>query len=172
VATWSAVRLPADSPPPAGRAGRAGRLTATGRRIRLVVTLVVGGLLVAGTFWGADDDFPFGPFRMYAWTVEPDGTVHSSRLEGVDATGRRVDLSPATTGLRRSELELRLRRFQTEPELLGEVATSYQRRHPDAPPIVRVEVYRRHQRLRDGQPSGEPTDQLVVSWDDPQAADR
>lgn len=141
------------------------RLSTRGRNTRVAVSLVVGTLLVVGTFWGSDDSFPFGPFRMYAMANKPDGAVFSTRMEAIDVTGRRFKLNDDASGLRRAELEGQLTRFQESPELLAELAGAYEQRHPDAPPVARVEIYRRSYHLEDGQPTGEHVDRLLARWD-------
>ena len=46
---------------------------------RWAVTVIALALLLAGTFVGQDDDFPFGPFRMYSTTAQLNGPVRSTR---------------------------------------------------------------------------------------------
>jgi hypothetical protein len=162
----SATSPPPEEPSlPAAPSPAPDRLSARGRQARVVISLAVGALLVIGTFWGSDDNFPFGPFRMYAFTNKPDGVVLSTRVEAIDVTGRRFKLSDQGSGLRRAELEGQLPRFQESPELLAELAGAYEQRHPDAPPVARVEIYRRSYHLEDGRPTGEHVDRLLTSWD-------
>jgi hypothetical protein len=142
-----------------------GRMSPWGRRVRLAVTVVAGLALVVGTFWGSDDDFPFGPLKMYSHTNSPDGIVGSNRLEAVDVTGRRFKLSDAATGLRRAEIEGQIPRFEDDPALLAAVADAYAARHPDAPDLVRIEIIRRRYRLEDHRPTGEVNERVVVTWE-------
>ncbi len=86
--------------------------------VRLVVTVVVFGLLLAGTVAGTDDDFPFGPFSMYAWRHDPDTGVASDTVQAVLEDGRVVDVSFGDVGLRRAEIEGQLHRFVENPGLL------------------------------------------------------
>ena len=67
--------------------------------------LNVAVLLLAGTFVGQDDDFPFGPFRMYSTRDDPDGTVVSTRVEAVDTGGTLRVVDESSTGLKRAEVE-------------------------------------------------------------------
>ena len=76
-----------------------------GRRVRVVATLITGVLLLAGTLWGTDDDFPFGPFRMYSTAPDPNGAARDTRVEGVDADGRTVAITEGNSGIRRAEIE-------------------------------------------------------------------
>jgi hypothetical protein len=142
-----------------------GALSPRGRRLRLLATIVAGMTLVVGTFWGSDDDFPFGPFKMYSHTNSPDGIVGSNRVEAIDVTGRRFKLSDAATGLRRAEIEGQIPRFEADPELLATVAEAYATRHPDAPALVRIEIVRRRYRIEDHQPTGEVDERVVVTWE-------
>jgi len=143
----------------------AGKLTTRGRRLRAIVTVVGAVVLLWGTFWGTDDDFPFGPFKMYSHANSPDGFVSSNRLEAVDGSGRRLKLTDSATGLRRSEIEGQIPGFLDDPELLGAVADAYAARHPDAPPLARIEIIRRRYQLEDHEPTGDVAETVVVSWD-------
>jgi hypothetical protein len=139
-------------------------LRAGGRRRRLVASALVVLLLLAGTAWGRDDDFPFGPFRMYATTQHLDGFTSWFRTEGVLADGSVVDIPTSQLGLRRAELEGQLDRFRQRPELLDLLITAYERRQPDHVPLVELRVVKHRQDLRDGLPVGEPTERVEVAW--------
>ncbi|MCW2735553.1 hypothetical protein [Nocardioides sp.] len=139
-------------------------LTATGRRVRLAVTAVFFGLLLAGTAVGQDDAFPFGPFRMYATRDAPDGLVLSTRVEAVDATGRVVVVPDTATGLRRAEIEGQVGRLRSDPGLLAAISRAHDRLHPDQPAYDEVRVVERRYRLRDSRPTGDQTEQVVARW--------
>src|SRR4029450_13087315 len=98
------------------------RLTATGRRVRLTAVAIVLALLLAGSLWGDDDEFPFGPFRMYSTRADPNAPVVSTRVVGVTAAGEEVRLSGGEVGVRRAEFEGQLARIVDRPELLGLLA--------------------------------------------------
>jgi hypothetical protein len=139
-------------------------LTATGRRLRLAA--FVGGLvlLLAGTVWGDDDHFPFGPFRMYSTADDPDGEVLSTYVQAVDADGRVVErVAEQHVGLRRAEYEGQLRRVVEQPELLGDLAETFERRHPDRAAWVEVSVVQTAYRLVDGVPTDERT-RVLATW--------
>ena len=142
-------------------------ISKTGIIVRVLVTLGVMAALLVGTLWGDDDNFPFGPFRMYSTTKDPNGSVLSTRMESVDINGKRLVLSGGQVGLRRAEIEGQLSRFRHDPELLGQVARAYHQRNPHAVPIVRIEIIVRHYKLRDGKPSGAKVDKVVTSWNAP-----
>ena len=141
---------------PLGRGGKAARLAAT------AVVLV---LLLAGSVWGDDSEFPFGPFRMYSTRADPNTPVVSTRVVGVTAAGEEVRLSGGEVGLRRAEFEGQLPRLVEDPQLLGLVAESYESRHPTGPDLVRVEVVQRRFELSGGQRTGAYTDDVLVSYD-------
>lgn len=143
------------------------RLGATGRTLRLAVALLVLVLTTAGALWGNDDAFPVGPFRMYSTRAGNDVPVHSTRIEGVDAAGSRLEMTDEATGLRRAEIEGQTGRFIDDPTLLGLVADSYARRNPDLAPLVRVEVIDRGYVLRGGQRTGDYDDTVLAVWADP-----
>lgn len=56
------------------------RLSPWGRLVRLLVSVAYLSLLLAGTAFGDDDPFPFGPFRMYSTSTPPNGDVHIMAL--------------------------------------------------------------------------------------------
>ena len=139
-------------------------LSATGRRVRVAVTLLLAVLTLAGTAVGQDDDFPFGPFRMYSTRDDPDGTVVSTRVEAVDATGRTRVVDERSTGLKRAEVEGQADRFRTEPALLGALARAHERLQPDEPRLVEVRVVERVYQLRDSRPTGRESERVVARW--------
>jgi hypothetical protein len=142
-------------------------MTAVGRRLRMGVAAGVVALLLAGTFAGQDDDFPFGPFRMYATRQRLDGRTSWYRIEAVTATGEAVFVPGAAYGLRRAELEGQIPRFVDDPALLGELAVAHAARRPDAPALVEIRLVRRSQQLSGGRPVGEPEDVEVAVWEAP-----
>ncbi|GGL92226.1 MULTISPECIES: hypothetical protein [Micromonospora] len=139
-------------------------LTSRGRAIRLGATALGLGILLAGTIWGSDDHFPFGPFRMYATSNPPDRPAPDTRVEGVDRTGALVDLDQDATGIRRAEIEGQQSRYVAEPARLREVADAYAQRHPDAPELAEVRIVIRWHGIEAGRPTGRHTDETVVRW--------
>ena len=89
------------------------RLNPAGRRSRLAAVVVVLALMLAGTVWGDDDAFPFGPFRMYSTRNDPNTPVISTRAVGLTAAGEEVRLSGGQVGLRRAEFEGQINRLKT-----------------------------------------------------------
>jgi hypothetical protein len=141
-------------------------LTGAGRAARMLVTAVVAALLLAGTLWGQDDHFPFGPFRMYSTAPGPDADAPDTRLEGVDTTGAVLALTERNSGVRRAELEGQQDRYAAEPSLLRQVADAYAARNPGAPRLVEVRIVIRWAGVRDSRPTGTHTDETVVRWRD------
>lgn len=139
-------------------------LTPWGRTARLLATLAAGALLLAGTAWGVDDHFPFGPFRMYSTAPGPDQPAPDTRVEGVDTTGAVVSLTERSTGIRRAEIEGQLPAYESDPALLRKVADAYQARNPSAPALVDVRIVIRNQGVRDSRPTGTYTDETVARW--------
>jgi hypothetical protein len=142
-------------------------LSRRGRAVRVVVTAIAAVLLLAGTLWGVDDDFPFGPFRMYATRDDPNGAVTALRVEAVDATGRVLVLSDHATGLRRAEIEGQAGRLVADPALLGQLSLAHDRRHPSQPPYDLVRVVASHTLLHDSRPTGRTTSSVLVTWTRP-----
>ncbi|MFW3171903.1 hypothetical protein [Geodermatophilus sp. CPCC 206100] len=153
--------------PPVPAPGETGVLTLSpiGRRVRLAACAVVLALLLGGTVWGTDADFPFGPFRMYSTRADPDRPVVSTRVVGLTADGEEVRLSGGEVGLRRAEFEGQLARLVQEPELLVLLAESYADHHPAAEPLAEVRVVQRRYALEDGRQTGEVTESVVVAQD-------
>jgi hypothetical protein len=153
--------------PPVRDPGETGVLTLspTGRRVRLAAFAVLLALLLGGTLWGTDSEFPFGPFRMYSTRADPDRPVVSTRVVGLTGDGEEVRLSGGEVGLRRAEFEGQLARLEREPELLALLAESYAEHHPDAEPLVEVRIVQRRYALEDGRQTGEVTDSVLVAQD-------
>lgn len=139
-------------------------MTEAGRRARTAFTVAVGLLVLTGTFFGHDDWFPAGPFRMYATASRPTGRVTVPELAGVTVGGETVEIQAGELGLRRAELEGRLPRLRTEPALLADLADAYHRRWPDAPELVelRLDLHSRRVVDRRVQPGEEVT--TVARW--------
>jgi hypothetical protein len=110
--------------------------------VRAAITAGVLLLVVAGSVWGSDHDFPFGPFRMYATTGRPTGAVRTASLVGI-RDGRRFVLQPETVGLRRAELEGQYPRFRRDPRVLAGVAAAYERKGIHLDELRLVERIRR-----------------------------
>ncbi|MDX6225225.1 MAG: hypothetical protein QOE64_1601 [Frankiales bacterium] len=131
-------------------------MTGSGRLARLAATAVAGVLLLLGTLIGQDDDFPFGPFRMYATADKRGGEVVSTAIEVRTANSEfhAAPLTPSTTGLRRAELEGQLSRIVADPSLLRLLALAHARREPGAEAWTGVRVVQTRYQLRDGEPVG------------------
>lgn len=132
--------------------------------MRLLVAVGLVALTLAGTFVGQDDDFPFGPFRMYSTRDDPNGTVVSTRVEAVDARGRVRVVDERSTGLKRAEVEGQIRRFVDDPELLGALSRAHDRLRPQEPPFAEIRVVEQVYTLRDSRPTGSSSERVVVRW--------
>jgi hypothetical protein len=124
-------------------------------KLRLTVGALVLLAVLAGTAWGQDDDFPVGPFRMYATAARPTGTVRVAELIGVRPNGERVLLEAHDVGLRRAELEGQLPRFRKDPELLAALAT---------PAYVEIRLEERERFVVDRRVQRDERRTLVASW--------
>lgn len=97
-------------------------------RMRVAAGLAVAALLVAGTFWGDDDNFPFGPFRMYSTKQELDGEVRATEVDGLTSTGEWIGIPFDDFGLRRADIEGQLGMLAEPPEnVLEAMAVAYER---------------------------------------------
>ncbi|MBK5229531.1 MAG: hypothetical protein JJE05_13625 [Actinobacteria bacterium] len=138
-------------------------LSASGRRVRLTVALLFLLVLVVGTFFGDDDSFPFGPFRMYSTRNSLDGFVNSPEFVGITTDGEEVPVSFQVLGLRRAEVEGQITRMVEDPDLLGLLAEAKEELDPGAPELVELRLYLRVTDLEDGYPAGE-TVELLSTW--------
>ncbi len=138
-------------------------LSSGGRRLRLTVTGLTLVALVAGTFWGQDDHFPFGPFRMYSVTNRLDGEIRATGIEVTTQAGEEVDLSYDDFGLRRAELEGQVVRFDDLAALLVHVAAAYERRNPGAEEIVEWRLTETVHFLREGR-TFRTEERTVAAW--------
>ncbi len=138
-------------------------LSSRGRAARAVATLVVAAATVAGSAWGQDDHFPFGPFRMYSTTNDLNGTVTTIRFQARNEAGELVEPRAQDFGLRPAEVNGQVARLRADPELMGHLASVYERIHPDRPPLVEIELrYGLHQ-LENGRPVAY-SEQEVATW--------
>jgi hypothetical protein len=140
------------------------QLTLPGRWARVALTVAAAALLLAGTFWGQDDDFPFGPFRMYSTAPGPDQPARDTRVEGVDVSGRVVALTEANSGLRRAEIEGQQAAYIAAPARLRQVADAYAERNPSRPALREVRLVVRSHGVRHSRPTGTWNDQVVADW--------
>ena len=124
-------------------------------------------LVLYGTFFGSDSDFPFGPFRMYANRNAPDGTVNSLRLEAVTTEGELIGVSAGAVGLRRAELEGSLPSMKDKPALMAEIVERYHENNPDQPALVELRVVVRVFVLKDGKETGHWSDRIEAVWKKP-----
>jgi hypothetical protein len=136
-------------------------VSATGRRLRLVATAVAAGLLLAGSLWGSDDSFPFGPFRMFATSGRATGEVRVAELLAVTEDGRAIPVLPGDVGLRRAELEGQYRRFRDDPALLASLADRYR---TDGTPIAELRLQERVRPVVDRRPTGEEEVRVLATW--------
>ena len=127
-------------------------VTASGRRLRGVATLVVIGALFAGAAWGDDDHFPFGPMRMYSTTNALDDVINTVKLEGTDVNGATFEVRTQDLGLRPAEVNGQVARFRRNPSLLRHLAASYARANPDEPRLVGLTLKYGLWQLRGGEP--------------------
>jgi hypothetical protein len=137
--------------------GRAWRL------VRLGAVVVVLLLTISGTLFGQDDDFPFGPFRMYSTTDDPDKPIVEILIFATDAKGARFELNENNSGVRRAEVEGQLEKFVQDRSLEAAMAVAWDERNP-GDPLDRIEIVRRSHELRDGSPTGEITDTVLATW--------
>jgi hypothetical protein len=133
----------------------------------LAATALGALLLLLGTFWGQDDDFPFGPFRMYSTAPDPNADAPDTRVEGVDTTGRTIVLTEANSGLRRAEIEGQQQAYIDDPARLSRVADAYAEKSPGAAPLSTVRIVIRWEGIEHSRPTGTSRDEIIATWTAP-----
>jgi hypothetical protein len=143
-------------------------LLRTGARVwRLGAVGAVAALLLYGSAWGQDDNFPFGPMNQYSFRTDPNGEIRALWLDADTAAGTHLRLniaSSADVGIARAEIEGQLDRIIAEPARLQELADAYARLHPDRPRLTGLTVGQDVTLLRRGRPHGRRTD-VFTHWD-------
>jgi hypothetical protein len=119
---------------------------------RIAVTLLGIGLLLNGSLRMSDDVWPFGPLSQYAFSPGENETVVITRVEGLLADGRRIDLPlrVGTAGISRAEIEARIPQITADPSLLRSVADGWSSRHRGEPALLQVWLVQDQTRLVDG----------------------
>jgi len=119
---------------------------------RIAASLIGIGLLLNGSLRMSDDVWPLGPLSQYAFSPAKDATIVITRVEGLLADGRRIDLplSVETAGISRAEIEARIPEITADPSLLRSVADGWSSRHRDEPALLEVWLVQDQTRLVDG----------------------
>ena len=142
-------------------------LSTRGRAVRVAVTALGALLLLLGTLWGQDDDFPFGPFRMYSTAPDPNADAPDTRVEGVDTAGHTIVLTEANSGLRRAEIEGQQAAYVADPGRLRQVAVAYAEKSPAAAPLTTVRIVIRWEGIEHSRPTGTSRDETIATWTAP-----
>ena len=119
---------------------------------RVAATVLGIGLLLNGSLRMSDDVWPFGPLSQYAFSPAKDETIVITRVEGLLADGRRIDLPlrVETAGISRAEIEARIPQITADPALLRSVTDGWTSRHPEEPAPIRVWLVQDQIRLVNG----------------------
>jgi hypothetical protein len=126
--------------------------------------LLIGTVLVVwGTLFGNDVDWPFGPMSQFAFRVGRDDAIRSTFLEARTTRGN-VMVVPITVpnlGIARAEIEGQQPAIIRDPRLLGDLASSYHRLHPNEPALIQLWLRERVTVLRNGRAAGQDVHTLV-----------
>ncbi|MFL6046028.1 MAG: hypothetical protein ACJ72M_13010 [Propionibacteriaceae bacterium] len=119
---------------------------------RIAASLIGIGLLLNGSLRMSDDVWPLGPLSQYAFSPAKDATIVITRVDGLLADGRRIDLPlrVETAGISRAEIEARIPEITADPSLLRSVADGWSSRHRDQPALLEVWLVQDQTRLVDG----------------------
>ena len=135
---------------------------------RIAATVVGIGLLLNGSLRMSDDAWPFGPMSQYAFSPPGDTTIVITRVEGLLADGRRIDLPlrVETAGISRAEIEARIPEITADPSLLRSVSDGWTSRNPAEPALLQVWLVQDQTRLVSGRVG--PTRLVeLASWEMP-----
>jgi hypothetical protein len=135
-------------------------LRGRGRWVRVAAAVIVLVVVLAGTVFGSDDDFPVGPFHMYSSRTNPNSISRQLRVQVVLASGQVRDVTNEPGAPRRAELEGRVGQLQRDPAELGKLAPLYTA-HVDGPVRQLRLVWENHP-LHDGKAAA-PYDTLICS---------
>ena len=119
---------------------------------RIAASVIGIGLLLNGSLRMSDDVWPVGPLSQYAFSPAKDATIVITRVEGLLADGRRIDLPlrVETAGISRAAIEARIPEITADPSLLRSVADGWSSRHRGEPPLLRIWLVQDQTRLVDG----------------------
>jgi hypothetical protein len=136
---------------------------------RIVVALLGIAMLVNGSLRMSDDVWPFGPMSQYAFSPKDGDAIVITRVEGLLADGRRIDLPlrSTTVGIGRAEIEARIPQIEADPSLLRAVADGWSSRHAGDPSLRQVWLVQDETRLVDGR-KGPTTLAELATWRVPQ----
>ena len=131
---------------------------------RVAATVVLALLLLNGSLRMSDDVWPFGPLSQYAFSPSRDSSIVITRVEGLLADGRRIDLplSVEQAGIGRAEIEARIPEITRDPSLLRAVADGWTARHAGSPPLREVWLVQDETSLAHGVGSKRLVE--IVSW--------
>ncbi len=145
------------------------QLGAWSKSWRVVVALLGILLVLNGSLRMSDDVWPFGPMSQYAFSPTDDGAIVITRVEGLLADGRRIDLPlrVETAGISRAEIEARIPQIEADPSLLRSVADGWTSRHAGEPALRQLWLVQDETRLVDGRKG--PTRLVeLATWTVPQ----
>jgi hypothetical protein len=123
------------------------------RIARLTAAAIVMAALLAGTAWGDDEHFPFGPFRMYSTRNDPNGTISVVKLRGTTMQGEEISLHASTFGLRHAEVDGLLLRFVDDSRLAAHLVEAYDNLDR-SPRLKELKILRGFHQLDEGRPVG------------------
>jgi hypothetical protein len=158
LARSKAVNIPA-------MVGGVATLPARGRWARAVAAIAVIAATLVGTLVGTDDSFPFGPFRMYSTSTNPNRWVVVIRLEArtEDGVWHRAGLNPSSIGVNRAEVEGQINDYRRHPERLRNFVVAHTKLRPDLPRWTGARLVEQRLLLRNRRYIG-TTESVTAEW--------
>lgn len=133
--------------------------------VRITLGLVTAITLLVGTWIGDDDNFPFGPFRMYSTKQELDGEVRIIEIYGLSRNGQWVKVLFNNFGLRRADVEGQLGKLAEPPQaILAEMFEAHDRIHAGPVPFEALQLRQRTYDLEDGRSVRELVETIGTWW--------
>lgn len=128
----------------------------------MTVVGAAAAALLVGTFFGDDDHFPFGPFRMYSVANRLDGTIRALKLEATTVAGEEIGIGFDEIGLRRAEVEGQLR-FMSPDELVPYLVEAFEARNTDGPHLAELRLIQANTRLDSGRIAAY-SEETLATW--------
>ena len=123
------------------------RLSKVGRNV-FAIFFIIG--LSLGSFFWADDAWPFAPMRQFAWS--PKTYVWSLALDAQLVDGRVVRVPYERFHLRRAEAEGQLDRLAANPSMLRDLMDDYNKTVSEQRRIVSLTAVKRKTPVVNGRP--------------------
>ncbi len=157
ILSYHDIREPGKADPAKPVAARLWQRVCSVCALLIIVGVVLGGLN------GIDDEWPFAPFRMFAYKPQNTGTVTAVAFRGVTSVGETKLLTDSDFNLRRAEFEGQLPKIVSNPRMLASLVSIYNKKHPGRDRLVRLELLKSGWNVVDRKPK-ERIEDTIALW--------